>query len=307
MAFAQTQRFLVGTVISQTFTAFFTRILPFGGFALIGFIPTLIFLAGYFYVIFNSLNFSGFPALGDSEFPFNSEEVAGLPWIWLSIGIVADVALSIAATAIWLAATSYGTFQYLRGQPVRFWESLRRGVSVALPCIGATFLILLGVIAIAAIIIIPIFALGTDVGGQDAIAIFVLLAILAGFILLLVFAFLLTRLWVTVPVIAVERPGVIAALRRSWNLTRGHAWRVFGIILVMWAGTIGVSTVAGIAVVFTIIFIGGMTGLIIGQGVNIFISLLANALYAIAAAVAYVELRRAKEGFGIEDIAAVFD
>lgn len=307
MAIAHTQRFLVGTVISQTFTAFFSKILPFAGFAIIGFIPSVILLGAYFYFFSYYLGFGGFPGIDESGGPLNSRGVDDLPWSWITAAIFVNVVASIATTAIWLAATSYGTFQYLRGQPVRFWESLRRGISVALPCIGATFLVSLAAIAVSAIVVVPIFALVDDVDRYDAIATFILLAILAALVLFIIFAFIATRLWVTIPVIAVERPGVIAALRRSWALTRGHAWRIFGIILVMWAGTIGVSTVAGFAVFFAIVFIGGITGLIVGQGVNIFVSLLANALYAIAAAVAYVELRRAKEGFGIEDIAAVFD
>jgi hypothetical protein len=114
-------------------------------------------------------------------------------------------------------------------------------------------------------------------------------------------------MWVAIPAIAVERPGVLAALRRSWDLTRGHTMRIFGIILVMWAGTVGASVAAGIVIFVAIIAIGGVAGLVIGQGLNVLFTLLAYALYAIAAAVSYVELRRAKEGFGIEDIAAVFD
>jgi len=296
MAIAQTQRFLVGTVISQTFTAFFSKILPFGGFALIGFVPSLIFLAGYFYFIFNFVNFGGFPGIGEPGPAFNPDDIDAFAWIWIAAAIFVDVIASIATTAIWLAATSYGTFQYLRGQPVRFWDSLRRGVSVVLPCIGATALIFLGMLVTGVIVFWGLYELVNEV-----------VAFLAMIPLAVVFAIIFIRLWVTVPAIAVERPGVFAALQRSWDLTRGHAWRVLGIILVMWAGTVGVSLVAGVVVIFAMIGLGGMTGMIVGQSVNIVVSLLANALYAIAAAVAYVELRRAKEGFGIEDIAAVFD
>src|SRR5215510_5808808 len=165
MTMAYQGRFLVGTVISQTFTAFFSKLLPFGGFALIGFIPTMIFLGGYFYFIFYVLGFSGFPGFDGtgqpfgSGQPFNPRDMSDLPWGWIITAFVVDMIASIATTAIWLAATSYGAFQYLRGQPVRFWASLRRGVSVALPCIGATFLISLVLILFSSIVAVPVFSL----------------------------------------------------------------------------------------------------------------------------------------------------
>jgi hypothetical protein len=64
--------------------------------------------------------------------------------------------------------------------------------------------------------------------------------------------------------------------------------------------------VVGVVIVVLGVF-GGVTGMLVGQGFNMLASMIVNALFAIAAAVAYVELRRAKEGFGLEDIAAIFD
>jgi hypothetical protein len=304
MAFAQTQRFLVGTVISQTFTAFFTRILPFSGFALIGFIPTLIFAAGYLYLIVQDPNFGTFPQPGDTTDPL--EQFGDLPWVWIVAASIAVFFASVATTAIWLAATAYGTFQHLRGQPVRFWQSLQRGVAVVLPCTGATFVIFLGALIIVCIAVAPIFLTGDDYSNQGAWLSVFLWLFFAFAVIFVVFAIVGLRLWVTVPAIAVERPGVFAALRRSWNLSRGHAWRLFGVFLVMWAGTLAMSVVTGIVIGVLAVF-GGVTGIVVGQGLNLLVSMVANALFAVAAAVAYVELRRAKEGFGLEDIAAVFD
>jgi hypothetical protein len=308
MAFAQTQRFLVGNVISQTFAAFFTRILPFSGFALIGFIPTVAFTVAYLYVVAETPGLGEFPASSDPEDMFSGEAFAALPWIWISIATIALLVASIATTAIWLAATSYGTFQYMRGQPVRFWLSLQHGVAVVLPCIGATCIFFLGTLLIAAAIISPIFwsiAMG-DLDDPNSWSLGLLWLIPAIFILLIVIAILFVRLWVTVPVIAVERPGVFAAIGRSWSLSRGHGWRMFGILLVMWVASVAASMVVGVVIVVLGVF-GGVTGMLVGQGFNMLASMIVNALFAIAAAVAYVELRRAKEGFGLEDIAAIFD
>ncbi len=308
MAFAQTQRFLVGNVISKTFAAFFTRILPFSGFALIGFIPTMIFTLGYFYLAPEMPGLDVSPAPSDPTDVFNSEAFAALPWIWITVATIALLAASIATTAIWLAATSYGTFQYMRGLPVRFWECLQRGVAVVLPCIGATCVFFLGVLLIVTVIIAPtfMFALAGDLDDPNSWTAGLLWLFPAFIILFIVMAILFVRLWVTVPAIAVERPGVFAAIGRSWSLSRGHGWRMFGILLVMWAASMAASVVVGIVIVVLGVF-GGVTGMLIGQALNILVSMIVNAIFAIAAAVAYVELRRAKEGFGIEDIAAVFD
>ena len=306
MAFAQTQRFLVGNVISQTFAAYFTRILPFSGFALIGFIPTLIFIGGYIYLLVQDPNALGLTPTGDSADPFNLDELAALPWVWIIAASAGVFILSIATTAIWLAATAYGTFQHLRGQPVRFWQSLQRGVAVVLPCTGATFLIFLGALIILAIGVSPVFLFVLRDSSEDSWLLASLWMFFGFFAIFIVFAIIGVRLWVTVPAIAVEQPGVLAALWRSWNLTKGHTWRLFGVLLVMWLGTLAMSMVAGIVIGVLSVF-GGVTGIFVGQGLNILISIIANALFAVAAAVAYVELRRAKEGFGLEDIAAIFD
>ena len=306
MAFAQTQRFLVGNVISQTFAAYFTRILPFSGFALIGFIPTLIFIGGYIYLLVQDPNALGLTPTGDSADPFNLDELAALPWVWIIAASAGVFILSIATTAIWLAATAYGTFQHLRGQPVRFWQSLQRGVAVVLPCTGATFLIFLGALIILAIGVSPVFLFVLRDSSEDSWLLASLWMFFGLFAIFIVFAIIGVRLWVTVPAIAVEQPGVLAALWRSWNLTKGHTWRLFGVLLVMWLATLAMSMVAGIVIGVLSVF-GGVTGIFVGQGLNILISIIANALFAVAAAVAYVELRRAKEGFGLEDIAAIFD
>lgn len=55
------------------------------------------------------------------------------------------------------------------------------------------------------------------------------------------------RLAVAAPVAATERVGWPEAIRRSFGLTRGNAWRVFGLILIEDALTYLVAAVAGAA------------------------------------------------------------
>ena len=307
MAIAQTQRFLVGNVISQTFAAFFTRILPFGGLALVGFLPTLIFLVGYLYMAMHFPGLFEFPTPGEPNEPVNPDGLAELPWLWISVGFIVLYLASIASSAMWFAATAYGTFQYLRGQPVRFWQSLQRGVAVLLPSTGIILIIGLGALLIGLIFFIPVLATLGDIESIESIVGLVLWVFFATFALFAIFAAIGVRVWMAVPVAAVERPGIFASFRRSWSLSRGHAWRMFGVLLIMIAGSFGASMAASGVIVVLLLTVGGMTGMLVGQGLNILLSIVTNALFAIAGAVSYVELRRAKEGFGLEDIAAVFD
>jgi len=121
----------------------------------------------------------------------------------------------------------------------------------------------------------------------------------------------LVMFWVAIPASVVERPGVIASLKRSASLTKGHRWRIFGIYFVilitmmvasgMAQTPLAVSTAtSGIATEMSAIFIA----------TNI-LALLVNAFFvalgAVASAVAYHDLRAVKEGFDIDQYASVFD
>jgi hypothetical protein len=73
------------------------------------------------------------------------------------------------------------------------------------------------------------------------------IAVTIGFFLLIVPGLILLTIWaVTAPAIVVEREGVIGAFGRSWELVKGHAWAVFGVILIVFLITIGISLIAGV-------------------------------------------------------------
>jgi len=56
--------------------------------------------------------------------------------------------------------------------------------------------------------------------------------VLGAIALILPGLFLLTRWIVVTPVVVLEELGALDALRRSWQLVRGHGWTVFGVIVV---------------------------------------------------------------------------
>jgi hypothetical protein len=72
------------------------------------------------------------------------------------------------------------------------------------------------------------------------------LAVLVGFVLLIVPGLILLTIWaVTAPAIVVERVGVIDAFSRSWDLVRGQAWMVFAIILLTFLITQAITYLFG--------------------------------------------------------------
>jgi hypothetical protein len=124
--------------------------------------------------------------------------------------------------------------------------------------------------------------------------------IVIGFILIIVPGLIaLTFLAVVAPAVVIDRLGVTDALRRSRELVSGNAWRVFGVLVVLFLVTALVSGIVNA--------IGGsvsddsFAGFAVAE---LIVRVLLTPLSAIAATVMYVELRRAKGEPLAEDAAA---
>jgi hypothetical protein len=74
-----------------------------------------------------------------------------------------------------------------------------------------------------------------------------ILFIIPGLLLLVGFLFLLVRWLLIVPVVMLERRGVIAALDRSSELVKGHGWSVLGVIALTVVILIGVAIAISVA------------------------------------------------------------
>ena len=71
------------------------------------------------------------------------------------------------------------------------------------------------------------------------------IAVAIGFLLLIVPGLILLTIWaVTSPSIVVGREGVVSAFGRSYELVKGQAWQVFGVILIAFLIAIGVTAIA---------------------------------------------------------------
>ncbi len=180
---------------------------------------------------------------------------------------------AVVATVLDLVITAsviHATFQTMVSRPVSLGESVATGLKRALPIIGT---------ALLAGLIIGLGTLALIIPG-----------VVAGCIL-----------WVAVPATVVERSGVVDSLSRSAKLTEGYRWPVFGIILLLGA-------MAGFPnVLLEGMLHDGAIGLNGYLWASLLVAVVAGALRATVAAVGYFELRKAKEGVGMDALAMAFD
>lgn len=167
-------------------------------------------------------------------------------------------------------ALAYTTFQQLRGRKVAFGESLRIGLGRIFPVLGVSILagvcIMLGLVA----------------------------CIIPGIILT-------SALYVAVPACVVEKPGMIEALKRSFDLTKNNRWPIFGAYFVQGLFTNLSGFVLGFALALA------QPSALTFSLVITLVSVVLGSPGAVMQAVAYHDLRTGKEGAEIDELVAVFE
>jgi hypothetical protein len=181
------------------------------------------------------------------------------------IGLVVSVILTYLAQAVIL----HVAFQAMRGKAVNLGEALSVGLSRFFPIFGLAII------------------LGFLVG-------------LATLALIVPGLILLTMWFVGAPVCVVERLGPWSSLKRSAELTKGHRWKVFGLMILLLIISVVVSQLITLG-------LSPVGSFILTLVASLVWAALWGAYYSIAVAVSYHDLRVAKEGIDIEQIASVFD
>ena len=144
-------------------------------------------------------------------------------------------------------------------------------------------------IQIAIRFLLPTLAIGLLVGIGAGLGL--LLLIVPGIILWLGWS-------MSVPVLIQERLGVFGSMSRSRALTKGSRWPLFGLFLIL----IILAMIIQWGMLLLLVFFGGLIAEIGAALVQTVVSM----VLSIAAAVSYVELRQAKEGASIEELAQIF-
>jgi hypothetical protein len=179
-----------------------------------------------------------------------------------------SIALVMILSQLGQAVILFGAFQQLRGQPLRPGEAFSRALARFFPLLGLAILYGLGIMLGSMLLVVP------------------------GLILLVMWA-------VAVPVCVVEGLGPVASLGRSRELTKGHRWKIFGLLALL----LIVSAVGNKLVGLILSPVGIMAAAL---GTVIWAALL-GAFWHCVIIMAYHDLRVAKEGVSTEQIASVFD
>jgi hypothetical protein len=218
------------------------------------------------------------------------------------------VLLTIVLSLLSQAIVLYGAFQDMRERPVRLADCLKVGLGRAFPIIG---------LAICAAIVTIVYVLFMALAFSQLLKFLSPALGLLAFLLLLVPLPILYLMWfVATPACVVERLGPIRSMGRSRALTKGHRWKIFGLILVIVIPALIVSAV--IVVVMARLGLGStlQIGAFVdlraahvtwAQVFSLIWTAIWTAFFAILGVVSYHDLRVAKEGVDTEQIAAVFE
>ena len=136
-------------------------------------------------------------------------------------GIVISFVLTSALSGMLSAVIGRG----LLGQRVGLAQARRAG-RVG-PVIGVSFLLLLISIAVP----LPVVIVAVVLAVLHLTPVAVLIGVLGGIASIVFELFLLVRLSVTLPALVLERISPASAIKRSFDLSRGSYWRLFGILL----------------------------------------------------------------------------
>ncbi|MEM8607387.1 MAG: hypothetical protein AAGF92_09790 [Myxococcota bacterium] len=140
------------------------------------------------------------------------------------------------------------------------------------------------------------------------------LAIGVGFLLCFVPGFIaVAGLGLAIPALLAERLGPVDAMRRSWELTKGHRLLVFTAFFVVGVTAICISLVVQFATMGnffadpTAPYKISLTAWILQQVFGYVLGVLYSAVLAVLAAVLYSEIRSSKEGVDVQSMTTVFE
>ena len=138
-------------------------------------------------------------------------------------------------------------------------EAISLGLRCLPTIIGATLLFALGYVLFALILSLVFALLGSLLGAVGAGGIAAVLTVVVMLVLMLAVLYMMTRLSLTLPVVVLE--GVrnpLTALKRSWQLTRGHGKAIFVFYLLL--------AIAYVVISLLLVGLASVIGAVLGSG-----------------------------------------
>lgn len=159
-----------------------------------------------------------------------SQSRSGLP------PIPASYSLAVLITALLIWFGSLALFALALRPGISVGEALRLSLSRLPVLIGTTFL----AGGVVALVFMALAAVGMVIAAVSQ----PLMNVLLGMAMIGVVLYFGVRFMLLNPVVIDGRDGVIASLKRSWELTQGQFWRLFGFIMVLTLLSLIVSSAA---------------------------------------------------------------
>jgi hypothetical protein len=298
-----------GTILGATFQVMRRNPRATFGIAVIlyGFITVVI--GGTYFAIISYYSGALNNSTGDDTSTFAAGFVAAIV-----LALLVPVALSVVATAILEGIISLEVARGTVGEKLKvrgLWR-LARGKVGAL--IGWSFIVI-GALTIAIVVVTLIIAALAALGGVAGIVGAILLGLLFFAGLVVMSAWIGTKLSLVPSVLMLERLPLRAAIGRSWSLTRGFFWKTLGIQLLV---NVIVSTALQIislpvSLVFNIgsgllnpngdastITVTSVVALIVLGITTIVLGAIGLVTQSAVVALIYIDIRMRKEGLDLE-------
>ena len=218
--------------------------------------------------------------------------------------LLSSVAVSL-ATLVLEGLAIISVSESVLGRKITLAEVWQRARGQIWRLIGLSLLLgVAGVLAVVAgFVVIALLVVGLAEAG-DQLLLAGLLAVLLFLAMLVLLAFFGVRLMFAPCVIMLEGTGVFASIGRSWRLTKGHFWRLFGIMLLtVVLVTILVSilsvpfsmfgSVFALQESFVVPLVISSIGQLVGSAISI-------PVMAAVLALLYIDVRMRKEGLDVE-------
>jgi hypothetical protein len=217
-------------------------------------------------------------------------------WLGPTLGWRLLILLLLVAVALPLetgAFTKVVSDRY-QGRPTSLSQAYEFATGRWLALIGLGLLILVLVVGAVVVLVLALVVLAALLHGVGALLDFLLIiaAVVFGFVAYV-------RVILATPVLVLERLGPADALRRSWDLTRGGAWRAFGVLLVL-VIMVGIAGfLVGLLISAAASGGGGLTspgGRVIELLGTIVVQVLLSPFVAVGLVLLYFDFRLRKEG-----------
>ncbi|WP_423181823.1 hypothetical protein [Arthrobacter sp. NyZ413] len=232
------------------------------------------------------------------------------PVIGMMAGVMAISLLSAVLSAILQGVLAIPVTRSALNRRTGFKQMWSLARSRILPLVGYGLLLLAGYLAIVVIVVLLGAIILASLGPVGLV-----LAIPLGLVAVAACVWIYTKLMVAPAAITVEELGVFAGIQRSWGLTTGSWWRIFGIVLLV---TFMVGVIGSVVQMPISMATGGITAVVSPHAstqqlttttiVLTVVSLIVSALVGAVgfafqtsvAALIYMDLRMRRDGLDLE-------